>query len=92
MKFPGVSPPKPRQGRISTFLAKEEVGRDSFMRIARHGRACPILAPRTFNLVDFGPLSRACAQADIVVSDRRLPSTCASKCSMFNRALSTPFF
>jgi 23S rRNA pseudouridine955/2504/2580 synthase len=29
--------PKPRQGRISTFLAKEEVERDSFMRIAQHG-------------------------------------------------------
>jgi 23S rRNA pseudouridine955/2504/2580 synthase len=29
--------PKPRQGRISTFLAKEEVERDSFMRVARHG-------------------------------------------------------
>jgi 23S rRNA pseudouridine955/2504/2580 synthase len=32
---PGV--PKPRQGRISTYLAKEEVERDSFMRVARHG-------------------------------------------------------
>jgi 23S rRNA pseudouridine955/2504/2580 synthase len=29
--------PKPTQGRISTFLAKEELERDSFMRIARHG-------------------------------------------------------
>jgi 23S rRNA pseudouridine955/2504/2580 synthase len=29
--------PKPRQGRISTFLAKEEREDDSFMRIARHG-------------------------------------------------------
>jgi 23S rRNA pseudouridine955/2504/2580 synthase len=29
--------PKPRQGRISTFLAKEEVENDSRMRIARHG-------------------------------------------------------
>ncbi|HEX2215964.1 MAG TPA: RluA family pseudouridine synthase [Xanthobacteraceae bacterium] len=29
--------PKPRQGRISTYLAKEEVERDSFMRVARHG-------------------------------------------------------
>jgi 23S rRNA pseudouridine955/2504/2580 synthase len=32
---PGV--PKPRQGRISTYLAKEEVERDSFMRVAKHG-------------------------------------------------------
>ena len=29
--------PKPRQGRISTYLAKEEVERDSFMRVASHG-------------------------------------------------------
>jgi 23S rRNA pseudouridine955/2504/2580 synthase len=32
---PGV--PKPRQGRISTYLAKEEVEHDSFMRVAKHG-------------------------------------------------------
>jgi 23S rRNA pseudouridine955/2504/2580 synthase len=29
--------PKPRQGRISTYLAKEEREEDSYMRIARHG-------------------------------------------------------
>jgi 23S rRNA pseudouridine955/2504/2580 synthase len=29
--------PKPHQGRISTFLAKEEREEDSFMRIAKHG-------------------------------------------------------
>ena len=29
--------PKPKQGRISTFLAKEERADDSFMRVARHG-------------------------------------------------------
>jgi 23S rRNA pseudouridine955/2504/2580 synthase len=29
--------PKPRQGRISTFLAKETRADDSFMRVARHG-------------------------------------------------------
>jgi 23S rRNA pseudouridine955/2504/2580 synthase len=29
--------PKPRQGRISTFLAKEELEGDTRMRIARHG-------------------------------------------------------
>jgi 23S rRNA pseudouridine955/2504/2580 synthase len=32
---PGV--PKPRQGRISTYLSKQEVERDSFMRVAQHG-------------------------------------------------------
>src|SRR5262245_46983462 len=29
--------PKPRQGRISTFLAKETRANDSFIRVARHG-------------------------------------------------------
>jgi len=29
--------PRPKQGRISTFLAKEEREEESFMRIARHG-------------------------------------------------------
>jgi 23S rRNA pseudouridine955/2504/2580 synthase len=29
--------PKPKQDRISTFLAKQEVEEDSFMRIAQHG-------------------------------------------------------
>src|SRR5580692_5402929 len=29
--------PRPRQGRVSTFLAKEERADDSLMRIARHG-------------------------------------------------------
>jgi 23S rRNA pseudouridine955/2504/2580 synthase len=29
--------PRPRQGRVSTFLAKEERDEESFMRIAQHG-------------------------------------------------------
>jgi 23S rRNA pseudouridine955/2504/2580 synthase len=32
-----VGVPKPKQGRISTFLAKQEIEEDSFMRIAKHG-------------------------------------------------------
>jgi 23S rRNA pseudouridine955/2504/2580 synthase len=32
-----VGVPRPRQGRISTFLAKQERDDESFMRIARHG-------------------------------------------------------
>jgi 23S rRNA pseudouridine955/2504/2580 synthase len=31
--------PKPRQGRISTFLAKEQREEESVMRVARHGEA-----------------------------------------------------
>jgi 23S rRNA pseudouridine955/2504/2580 synthase len=29
--------PRPRQGRVSTFLAKQEQDEESFMRVARHG-------------------------------------------------------
>ena len=29
--------PKPRQGRVSTYLAKQELEEDSFMRVAKHG-------------------------------------------------------
>ena len=32
-----VEVPKPKQGRISTFLAKEQMEEDSFMRVAEHG-------------------------------------------------------
>ena len=32
-----VGVPRPAQGRVSTYLAKQEVEEDSFMRIAKHG-------------------------------------------------------
>ncbi|MGI8525998.1 MAG: RluA family pseudouridine synthase [Pseudolabrys sp.] len=32
-----VGVPKPKQGRISTYLAKQEMEEDSFMRVAAHG-------------------------------------------------------
>jgi 23S rRNA pseudouridine955/2504/2580 synthase len=32
-----VGVPKPKQGRISTYLAKEQLEEDSFMRVAKHG-------------------------------------------------------
>jgi 23S rRNA pseudouridine955/2504/2580 synthase len=32
-----IGVPKPKQGRISTYLAKEEREDDSFMRVAKHG-------------------------------------------------------
>jgi 23S rRNA pseudouridine955/2504/2580 synthase len=44
--------PKARQGRISTFLAKEEREDDSFMRIARHGEAGAIHAVTYYAVVD----------------------------------------
>jgi 23S rRNA pseudouridine955/2504/2580 synthase len=44
--------PKPRQGRISTFLAKEEREDESMMRIARHGEAGASHAVTYYAVVD----------------------------------------
>jgi 23S rRNA pseudouridine955/2504/2580 synthase len=44
--------PKPRQGRISTFLAKEQREDDSFMRIARHGEQGASHAVTYYAVVD----------------------------------------
>jgi 23S rRNA pseudouridine955/2504/2580 synthase len=44
--------PKPRQGRISTFLAKEEREDESFMRIARHGEEGASHAVTYYAVVD----------------------------------------
>jgi competence protein ComEC len=55
--------------------------------IVRGGRRWRLLATRSSRLVDFGPLARACAAADIVVSDRRLPRTCVPRWLKADRAL-----
>ncbi len=55
--------------------------------IGRHGRRWRILATRSRHLIDFAPLSRACRQADIVISDRRLPSTCRPRWLKADRPL-----
>ena len=44
--------PKPRQGRISTFLAKEQREEESMMRIARHGEAGASHAVTYYAVVD----------------------------------------
>jgi 23S rRNA pseudouridine955/2504/2580 synthase len=44
--------PKPRQGRISTFLAKEEREEESLMRIARHGEEGASHAVTYYAVVD----------------------------------------
>lgn len=54
--------------------------------IVRDGRRWRILATRSSRLVDFAPLSRACAEADIVVSDRTLPRTCVPRWLKADRA------
>jgi competence protein ComEC len=55
-------------------------------RIVKDGRAWNILATRSAHLVDFEPLKRACAAADIVVSDRTLPRTCVPRWLKADRA------
>jgi 23S rRNA pseudouridine955/2504/2580 synthase len=44
--------PKPKQGRISTYLAKEEREEDSFMRIAQHGEEGASHAVTFYAVVD----------------------------------------
>lgn len=47
--------------------------------MVKNGRRWRILATRSSRLVDFAPLAKACAEADIVISDRRLPRTCTPR-------------
>ena len=44
--------------------------------LAKEGRLWRVLATRSSHLVDISPMKRACAAADIIVSDRWLPRTC----------------
>jgi len=44
--------PKPRQGRISTYLAKQEVEEDSFMRVAKHGEKDAVHAVTYYAVVE----------------------------------------
>jgi len=44
--------PKPKQGRVSTFLAKQEVEEDSFMRIAKHGEKDAVHAVTYYAVVE----------------------------------------
>jgi len=44
--------PKPQQGRISTYLAKQEVEEDSFMRIAKHGEKDAVHAVTYYAVVE----------------------------------------
>lgn len=54
--------------------------------IVRDGRTWTVLATRSSRYVDFDPLARACAAADIVVSDRTLPRTCVPRWLKADRA------
>ena len=44
--------PKPKQGRVSTYLAKQEVEEDSFMRIAKHGEKDAVHAVTYYAVVE----------------------------------------
>jgi 23S rRNA pseudouridine955/2504/2580 synthase len=44
--------PKPAQGRVSTYLAKQEVEEDSFMRIAKHGEKGAVHAVTYYAVVE----------------------------------------
>jgi 23S rRNA pseudouridine955/2504/2580 synthase len=47
-----VGVPRPHQGRISTYLAKQESEEDSFMRIARHGEKNAVHAVTYYAVVE----------------------------------------
>lgn len=47
-----VGVPKPAQGRISTYLAKQEVEEESFMRIAKHGEKDAVHAVTYYAVVE----------------------------------------
>ena len=54
--------------------------RDACVAAVRHdGREWRVLATRSRNLIDWTEFTNACAKADIVVSDRRLPRGCAPR-------------
>ncbi|HEY0445952.1 MAG TPA: ComEC/Rec2 family competence protein [Allosphingosinicella sp.] len=55
--------------------------------IGKDGRTWRLLATRSRYLLDIEPLKRACAAADIVVSDRTLPRTCVPRWLKADRAL-----
>ncbi len=68
-------------------LAGARCNRDTCIaQIDRSGRSWRLLATRSRHLIDFEPLKRACAAADIVVSDRRLPRTCTPRWLKADRA------
>ena len=53
----------------------------------RAGRRWRILATRSPYLVDIAAMNRACARADIVISERRLPRTCRPKWVKIDRPM-----
>jgi competence protein ComEC len=54
--------------------------------LVREGRRWRLLATRSRDFVSIPEFRRACAEADIVVSDRRLPRTCVPRWLKADRA------
>ena len=75
------------------FVEIDQLGTASCSRdlcavtLERGGRRWRILATRSEMLVPFEPLRRACAESDIVVSERRLPAGCVPTWLKADRAL-----
>ena len=61
-------------------LGQARCGRDAcFAEVRRDGRSWRVLATRSGQRIDWKALTRACAKADIVVSDRWLPRGCTPR-------------
>jgi competence protein ComEC len=57
-----------------------DCSRDACVAVIRKdGREWRLLATRSADRIDWSVITRACAEADIVVSDRRLPRACAPR-------------
>lgn len=55
-------------------------------RLRRRGRDWHILATRSPYLVDIARMNRACARADIVISERRMPRSCRPRWAKIDRS------
>ncbi|WP_340314489.1 ComEC/Rec2 family competence protein [Rhizorhabdus argentea] len=56
-------------------------------QLRRGGRRWMVLATRSPYLVDIARMNRACARADIVISDRRMPRSCRPRWIRIDRPL-----
>jgi competence protein ComEC len=80
-------------GEEAEFLEIEQLGEAACsadlcaVNLARSGRTWRLLATRTDRFVDLPAFARACAAADIVVSDRRLPRSCRPRWLKADREL-----
>lgn len=68
-------------------IAGADCSRDACIaELERGGRRWTLLATRSSQSIDWTDLTRACAQADIVVADRRLPRGCQPKWLKLDRS------